>query len=161
MSKKVLFIICVVLGIGTMYFGEVKAEAASVSYMSHVRNIGDTKTVSDGQTSGTTGKNLPIEYFGITLSSYLPSGDVMVAGHVQNKGWGWELPGKTGSRGNVRHLEAITLRLTGNVNKSYNILYRVHVKNKGWMEWKSNGGIAGTTGQNLGIEAVQVKLVKK
>lgn len=39
-----------------------------------------------------------------------------------------------------------------------NILYRVHVQDIGWTEWKKNGETAGTTGQGKRIEAIEIKL---
>lgn len=36
--------------------------------------------------------------------------------------------------------------------------YRAHVQNHGWQGWNQNGTIAGTTGQNKAIEAIQIKL---
>jgi len=53
------------------------------------------------------------------------------------------------------------LKLTGNLALSYNLAYRVHVQNIGWMSWVSNGATAGTTGQSLRIEAIQIRIAKK
>ena len=39
-----------------------------------------------------------------------------------------------------------------------NVEYRVHVQSKGWMDWVKNGEIAGTVGESLRIEAVQIRL---
>ena len=38
------------------------------------------------------------------------------------------------------------------------IEYRAHVAKKGWQNWKKDGQIAGTTGESLAMEAVQLKL---
>ena len=38
------------------------------------------------------------------------------------------------------------------------IEYRAHVAKKGWQNWKKDGQIAGTTGEALAMEAVQLKL---
>ena len=40
-------------------------------------------------------------------------------------------------------------------------MYRVHVQNIGWQEWKTDGEIAGTSGQGLRLEAIQIKIVPK
>ena len=40
-------------------------------------------------------------------------------------------------------------------------MYRVHVQNIGWQEWKTDGEIAGTSGQSLRLEAIQIKIVPK
>ena len=38
------------------------------------------------------------------------------------------------------------------------IMYQVHIQKKGWMDWVSNGTIAGTTGQSKRIEAIEIKI---
>ena len=43
----------------------------------------------------------------------------------------------------------------------YDIFYRVHSAGYGWLGWAKNGDSAGTTGLNIQIEAVQIKLVAK
>ncbi len=53
-------------------------------------------------------------------------------------------------------MEAIQIQLDSSVNKS--IRYRVHVQDIGWMDWVSNGQIAGTTGQSKRIEAIQIEI---
>jgi uncharacterized protein YjdB len=66
-----------------------------------------------------------------------------------------------GTTGRGLRLEAVQLKLTGNLASSYNLAYRVHVQNIGWMNWVSNGATAGTTGQALRIEAIQIRIAKK
>ena len=53
------------------------------------------------------------------------------------------------------------ISLSGDLAKVYDVVYRAHVQNIGWMDWVSNGLVAGTTGRSLQIEALQVMLVKK
>ncbi len=38
------------------------------------------------------------------------------------------------------------------------IQYRAHVQNIGWQDWVQNGEVAGTTGQALQMEAIQIDL---
>lgn len=37
------------------------------------------------------------------------------------------------------------------------LIYRVHIQDQGWQDWKSMGDIAGTTGECLQIEAIEIK----
>lgn len=37
-------------------------------------------------------------------------------------------------------------------------LYRTHVQNEGWQEWKSNGSMSGTSGKGLRLEGIEIKL---
>lgn len=41
------------------------------------------------------------------------------------------------------------------------MVYRAHVADKGWLDWVSNGEMAGTTGEARRVEAIEVKLVEK
>ena len=45
--------------------------------------------------------------------------------------------------------------------KHYDVYYRVHVQELGWMDWTSNGEAAGTAGYSYRIEAIQIELVEK
>ena len=39
--------------------------------------------------------------------------------------------------------------------------YQTHIQNVGWQDWVVDGATAGTTGQSLRVEAVQISLVPK
>ena len=41
----------------------------------------------------------------------------------------------------------------------YTVEYRVHVQDIGWTEWYIDGESAGTTGRNLKIEAIEIRIV--
>lgn len=43
----------------------------------------------------------------------------------------------------------------------YDIYYRVHTQNYGWLDWAKNGAVAGTEGYGYRIEAVQIKILSK
>ncbi|MBR3368785.1 hypothetical protein IKG45_03285, partial [Candidatus Saccharibacteria bacterium] len=45
--------------------------------------------------------------------------------------------------------------------KLYNIEYRVHVQDIGWMGWVKNGATAGTTGKAKQMEAIEIRITKK
>ena len=58
-------------------------------------------------------------------------------------------------------MEAVKIRLTGNLAKYYDIYYRAHVQGYGWLGWAKNGEKAGTEGLAKRLEAVQIVLVEK
>ena len=58
-------------------------------------------------------------------------------------------------------LEAIEIRLKGDMAVNYDIYYRVHAQNIGWMDWAKNGQSAGTAGLSYRLEAIQIQLVPK
>ena len=43
----------------------------------------------------------------------------------------------------------------------YDIYYRVHGQNFGWLDWAKNGQEAGTQGYAYRLEAIEIKLVEK
>lgn len=82
--------------------------------------------------------------------------------HVQNKGW--LDAAADGEAAGTEHqglrLEAINMELTGEQAANYDIYYRVHAQNIGWMSYE-NGENAGTQGLAMRLEAVQMMIVEK
>ena len=66
-----------------------------------------------------------------------------------------------GEKGVILNQSTIKIKLTGDLSKNYDIYYRVHVEELGWMDWASNGEAAGTAGYSYRIEAMQIELVEK
>lgn len=83
--------------------------------------------------------------------------------HVQNIGWqDWVKDGKAaGTVGQAKAIEAVSIRLTGNLQAKYDIYYRVHVQDYGWLDWAKNGANAGTEGLAKMGEAIQIRLIQK
>lgn len=88
-------------------------------------------------------------------------GGVSYQAYTSNLGWqaGVSDGIPIGDPGNI--IEAIRISLTGNAEKYFDIWYRVHVDNFGWLDWAKNGASAGTTSCSLGIQAVQVTVKLK
>lgn len=146
--------------------------APLVTYSAHVQDVGWQGAVSDGATAGTTGLSRRIEALKLSLSKggENPEGDIVYNAHVQDVGWqyatndesGWSTDGASiGTTGLSRRLEAIQIDLKGNVADDFDIYYRVHIQDYGWLGWACDGQIAGSTGMSERIEAVQVVLVLK
>ncbi|MBQ8131059.1 MAG: hypothetical protein IJ193_01045, partial [Bacilli bacterium] len=89
--------------------------------------------------------------------------------HIQDIGWedqvagrGWRKNGEmSGTSHESKRLEAIKIRLTGPVANSYDVYYRVHAQEFGWMGWAKNGEAAGTAHYSYRLEAIEVVLVPK
>ena len=84
--------------------------------------------------------------------------------HVQSKGWERTLTlnGRTsGTVGAGKRLEAIQIRLTGELAQHYDIYYRVHAQHFGWLGWAKNGESSGTAGYAYRLEGIQILLVPK
>ena len=130
-----------------------------ITYVSHCQNVGWQSWVSDGATSGTTGKGLRMET--IAIDSKLVG--LSYQAHVANKGWmSLKTNGQAaGTVGEALAIQAIKISLTGDNAPYYTLKYRAHVASKGWMSWVNAGEIAGTTGQNLDIQAIEITLTPK
>ena len=61
--------------------------------------------------------------------------------------------------GKSLRLEGIKIKIDNTI-LSGSVKYSTHVQNEGWQEWKNNGEIAGTTGQNKAIEAIEIQANK-
>ena len=135
---------------------------ASISYSSHVQNVGWQGFVNNGALSGTTGRSLRVEALRIQVSSNI-SGGVEYRTHVQNIGWqGWRRNGEvSGTTGQSLRVEAVELRLTGELANRFDIWYRVHIQNFGWLGWTRNGAPAGSAGRSLRVEAIQIRVTPR
>ena len=103
-----------------------------------------------------------MEAIRIGLNGGSLSGGVEYRTYIQNIGWesSWAANGSTsGTEGRSLRLEAVQLRLTGDIVNYYNIYYRAYIQNIGWMGWAKNGETAGTTGQSLRLEAIQIRIL--
>lgn len=134
----------------------------TTSYSAHVQTIGWTTTVKNGATAGTIGKALRVEALRLTAGDGTHSGGVSWRGQVQNVGWQpWTSAGEIGTTGKGLRLEAFEIKLTGELASLYTVRYRAHVQNIGWQGWKTDGQTAGTVGQSLRVEAVEIVLVPR
>ena len=122
----------------------------------------------NGAVSGTSGESKRLEAIQIKLENQKYSGSIQYTTHIQDIGWEiadeneWKSNGATsGTSGKSKRLEAIRIRLTGEMAKHYDVYYRVHAQNLGWMGWTKNGLPAGTSGYSYRLEAIQIQLVPK
>lgn len=67
----------------------------------------------------------------------------------------------SGTSGQSKRLEAIQIRLTGEMANHYDVYYRVHAQQFGWLGWAKNGESAGTAGYSYRLEGIEVRLVPK
>lgn len=140
-----------------------------ISYLSHVQNAGWETTASrDGAISGTTHRALRMEALKASVTddkgNAIAGLGITYQAHVENIGWQdtWGADGsEAGTTGQALRAEAFKIKLTGDKASQYDVYYRVHVQNYGWMNWASNGNPAGTTGMALRGEAIQIVIVKK
>ena len=134
----------------------------SLNYKSYVSGSGWQDSVTNGQTSGTEGKNKAIEVINLNLNNSSDySGSIMYETYNSTNGWtGYKNNGNdSGSVG--KKIEAIRIKLTDKLAENYNVYYRTHVSNLGWLGWTKDGSNAGTAGYFYQVEAIQIKVEKK
>lgn len=144
------------------FASDTSADCAHVVYQAHSANRGWSPSVLDGQDAGTTGQSLSLQALNVSLSGVDDDSQIEARAHVANIGWQeWQSAGYVGTVGQGLAIQALELRLNGSLANQYDIYYRVHSAGYGWLGWAKNGDSAGTTGLNIQIEAVQIKLVAK
>ena len=134
----------------------------------HIQNIGWQKGSSDTKgslTLGTTGHSLRMEALKLSVvtGNTYGSGSIQGKSHVQDIGWiDWkDAEQGMGTTSRSKRIEAVRLKLSDGLAKSYDLWYRTHVQNRGWMGWTNNGQLAGTAGLGLRIEAIELRLVAR
>lgn len=144
------------------FVSDTSTDSPHVVYQAHSANRGWSPSVLDGQNAGTTGKSLSLQALNVSLSGVDDDSLIEARAHVANIGWQeWRSAGYVGTVGQGLAIQALELRLNGSLANQYDIYYRVHSAGYGWLGWAKNGDSAGTTGLNIQIEAVQIKLVAK
>lgn len=146
----------------------------ALSGQAHVQNVGwqDQRTADSGShlVLGTTGQALRLEALRVLTNQTSDQGGIRYNAHVQNVGWqsgvdddaSWTANGGVvGTTGQSLRVEALQLELTGDYAKDFDLYYRVHVANYGWLAWTRNGLTAGTVGLQTPVEAVDMMLVPK
>ena len=92
------------------------------------------------------------------------SGGIRYKTHIQDIGWeqGFKNDNQvSGTFGQSKRLEAIQIELYGEVAEHYDVYYRVHIQNAGWMNWAENGQRSGSQGNSYRLEAIEIVLVEK
>ena len=147
------------------------ATVPAIAYKVQIQKTGwEKKYVTNGTTSGTVGKALRLEAIRIKLINKdgtafdLKQGGVEYKTHIQKQGWEKSYASNdalSGTVGKALRLEAIKIRLTGDISNYYDIYYRVQAEKFGWLGWAVNDEEAGTAGYGFRLEGIQIMLVKK
>ena len=144
----------------------------SIQYKAHVQNVGWQDWTGDNGLAGVVGKKQPIEAIQAKLTGQLAETyDVYYRVHASNIGWlDWAKNGASaGTEGFAYKVEAIQMTLVPKyksgpgstkrpfVKREY-LSYQTHVKNIGWQSAVEDGQIGGTTGRNLWLEGLKLKV---
>lgn len=143
-------------------FKDHAQEPPTVSYRSHVSNVGWTSVVTNGNTSGFANSRNAIEALSPGVTWYGYGGSISSRAHVSGIGWQNWSSGAIGTTGQSRSIEAVQFRLNGEISDVYDIWYRVYVSELGgWLGWASNGAPAGSTAKGAAVQGIQILLVEK
>lgn len=104
-----------------------------------------------------------MEAITIALNNPPYDGNIQYRAHVQDEGWqNWRVNGTSaGTSGEARRLEAIEIKLTGEMANKYDVYYRVHCQDYGWLGWAKSGASAGSEGMSKRLEAIEIVFVEK
>lgn len=142
-------------------------ENISISYRSHVQDIGWQKWVPNGTLSGTTGKGLRVEAIQICLNNSSKY-SIRYRVHIQDIGWqDWKYDGEiAGTEGQSKRIEAIEIQVIegrnkigrSEINPNALINYKAHIQDIGNTGYGSDGETIGTMGRSLRMEGIDIKL---
>ena len=137
-------------------------DTSSVIYRLRGQTYGWQKTWSkDGEASGTFSKRLEAITIALGPSKYL--GGITYRSFVQGSNWtDWVSNGSiSGKNKTGKRLEALQIKLTGEMAEHYDVYYRVYIQSFGWLGWAQNGQSAGSRGTFRRIEKIQIVLREK
>jgi len=139
----------------------------AVSYRTHVQDFGWQGFVENGGVSGTVGQAKRLEGIEISLKNVNHTGytgGISYQTHIENIGWnqGYKSDGDmAGTSHQSLRLEAIKIKLTGEMAEHYDVYYQVHAENFGWLAMAKNDEMSGTAGYAYRLEGIRIILVEK
>ncbi|MGX7059144.1 serine hydrolase [Vagococcus humatus] len=140
----------------------ISYQPLTVFYQPHVSNQGWLLEASAKEVAGSQSERL--EGIKLRLNQHEQlTGGIQYQAHSQDIGWQpWVNDSQlAGTVGKNKRLEAIKIRLTGEIATPYQVYYRVYQKRLGgWQAWCQNSEQAGTVGKGLPIEKIQVYVGK-
>lgn len=115
-----------------------------------------------GAVTGKTVSTKPLTYIKIKNDSKNIKGSISYKVRMANKGWtSWKKNGQKAGNGKTKNaVQALKIKLTGELAKKYNVYYRAYVVGYGWTGWGVNGDQVGAPKVST-IRAYQVKIVSK
>ena len=135
--------------------------APAVQYASYQSTSGWQLARADGGISGSIGLNRSLSFIRVRLSD-TAYGEIAYRTYTQNGGWENDYRRdavNSGKSGDV--IQAIKIKLSGELADQYDVYYQVNVTSMGWMAWAKNDEPCGITGYPYGVQAYRVLLVPK
>ena len=138
---------------------ETENEYLTFNYKSYIKGVGWQNNVNNGEISGTVGESKPINYVNLSLNSNI-EGDILYSVYSSNK-WQDYKNSNTDAGLQDNSIQAIKIKLLGELSNKYDVYYKTHVSNIGWLSWTKNDNPSGSIGFFNNVEAIQIKVIKK
>ena len=152
------------------------AEKYDIYYRVQCQDYGWLGWAKNGEKAGSEGYSRRMEAIEIQLvtKGQSMSGDETVSfavnpnpnfihyrTYVEKQGWTNYVTdgGQSGTVGESKKLESISLRLSSGIDGS--VQYRTYTENEGWEDWSENGEINGKPDGTRRLEAIQIRLTGK
>lgn len=146
-------------------------DSGDIEYKSYIEDLGWEDYKHNNEVSGLAGKSKKIEAIKINIKEDLAEKyNIYYRTHVEKFGWlGWAKNGESsGTIGYNYRIEAIEIKL---LKKDENledgipfydrkVNYTSHVQDIGWMSYKSDGEMSGTTGEGKRLEGLKINLLQ-
>lgn len=132
-----------------------------MAYQSYISGQRWNTAVEDGAVSGTPDGGRPLRAVSIVLEDQNRDGGIRYRSFLKGSGWqSFVQDSDSTGRQNIDvRMTALSIELTGDISRVYDVAYGVYLHGSGWSSWTMDGQSAGNTGSSSYIEAVQVQLV--
>ncbi len=161
----IALIMMLLLSAGCVEEEQEKIEAYNIITCKILKSASENWSAASGDSivCGMYGDGVNIESLGLELKNSIAPGSLEFQLHIQSFGWtDWIKSGSVGGEAEAgKRIEAVKIKLTGELAESFDIYYRVYVNTMGWSAWTCNGETAGTEGLHKGIESIEIKLISK
>lgn len=137
-----------------------KGDEPIVFYRSRVELNPMSGYQMENQFSGSIGQSKGLSDLDISGFN-MDSSSIRFSVYYDSNGWMQGISGVGVKSDKNDVIRALKISLAPKYGQQYDILYRVHVQNHGWLGWTKNGVAAGSMGEGLRLEAFEVKIVKK
>lgn len=135
----------------------------SINFAAYVNNDNWYGYVGNGATAGKVNGGNPVTGLKMAIMNQAYSGNILYSGYLQDTGWSGYVGNNNllGDVANAKRIEAVSIKLDGEMAQKFDIYYRVYTEKFGWTGWGVNGQNVGTIKYSYRIEAINVKLVAK
>lgn len=143
---------------------EAAARIPKIMLKGHVQDIGWMSGTDNGKvvSVGTEGRSLRLEAVQMYIdASYSGSFFIQVGDNYYSTTSCGRWSSVVGTTGLSQPLHYVAIQLQGPIKYKFDVVYRVHVQDIGWMDWVKNGQIAGKPNSDKRVEKLEVKLVRK